>query len=140
MSRAEWTLRFGAAADASVRLFCFSHIGGGASSFRLWPAELPPQVGLRAVQLPGRENRLAEEPIRRMEELVEALRAGLDEELDPPFAFFGHSLGALVAFELARRLRETGSPLPSHLFVSAHRAPQLPEGTAPASGSDDDLL
>lgn len=140
MSRGDWTLRLAPRGDASVRLFCFPHIGGGASAFRHWPAAVPPYVDVCSVQLPGRESRLGEEPIRRMEDLVVALHAGLRDALDLPFAFFGHSLGALVAFELARRLRETASAMPVHLFVSAHRAPQLPLEVPLGAGSGGDDL
>jgi medium-chain acyl-[acyl-carrier-protein] hydrolase len=110
---------------AAVRLFCFPYAGGGAGVFRRWAAQLPAGIELCAVQLPGREGRLRERAFDRMTHLVSALAAALRSDLDRPFAFFGHSLGALVAFELARRLRREGRSGPVHLFASGRRAPQL---------------
>lgn len=111
---------------AQLRLFCFPYAGGGAMFYRTWPHELPPAIDVCAVQLPGRETRLREPPSTQLEPLVHALADGLRPYLDAPFAFFGHSLGAQVSFELAQTLRRQGLPLPGHLFVSACRAPQVP--------------
>jgi len=110
-----------------LRLFCFPYAGGGASLFRLWPDKLPPEVEVCPVQLPGRENRLREPAFIRLTPLVQALDQALRPYIDIPFAFFGYSMGALISFELARYLRKTRSPGPLHLFVAAHRAPQLPQ-------------
>jgi medium-chain acyl-[acyl-carrier-protein] hydrolase len=107
-----------------LRLFCFSYAGAGASVFRSWSAHLPPSVEVIAVHPPGREDRLREEPISSVSRLVERLAPHVGRLLDRPFAFFGHSLGALVAFELARRLREARGVTPHHFFASACRAPQ----------------
>ena len=119
-----WVLRY-PAPEASVRLFCFPYAGAGASVFRSWAALLPPWVELCAVQLPGRETRVAEPPRRRLDDLVREASAALAPLLDPPYAFFGHSLGALLAFEVCRAFRQAGWPLPQQLLVSAHAAPQL---------------
>ena len=81
--------------------------------------------GVLAVRLPGREARIAEAPFERMGRLIEALSAAIEPYLDQPFAFFGHSLGAVVAFELARDLRRRGRPLPRVLIASGARAPQF---------------
>jgi medium-chain acyl-[acyl-carrier-protein] hydrolase len=83
------------------------------------------------VQLPGRESRLREPPLTRLEPLVPALLEGLSPFLDLPFAFFGHSMGALIAFELAHELARRGASGPRHLFVSARRAPRLPSREGP---------
>jgi len=83
------------------------------------------------VRLPGREARLAETPFERVRPLVEALATAIETYLDQPFAFFGHSMGAIVAFELARRLRQHGKPLPHVLIASAARAPQFRRGHIP---------
>jgi medium-chain acyl-[acyl-carrier-protein] hydrolase len=83
-------------------------------------------VDLCAIQLPGRETRLKEPPIAVWNKLIDALVSALAPEMDRPFVLFGYSLGALIAFELARALRRTGSPQPGHLFVVARPAPQLP--------------
>lgn len=112
--------------DAELRLFCFPYAGGGASIFRTWPDGLPEQVEVCAVQLPGREARIGEPAYRRMSPLVADLAEAITPYLDRPFAFFGHSMGALVAFELARELRRTSRPEPVRLSLAAFRAPQLP--------------
>jgi myxalamid-type polyketide synthase MxaE and MxaD/epothilone polyketide synthase D len=112
--------------DAHLRLICLPHAGAGASTYRPWRNELPPEVQLCAVQLPGREDRLAEPAIDDARLLVRGLMGGLRPFLDRPFALFGHSMGGLLAFELACALRRSGLPLPVRLFVSAHRAPCLP--------------
>lgn len=112
--------------QARFRLFCFPYAGGGASIYHAWSRSLPAAIDVCAVQLPGRENRLREPLFTSLEPLIDALVRELTPFFDRPFAFFGHSLGALISFELARRLRSTEQPGPSQLFVSAHRAPQLP--------------
>ena len=112
-------------AAPAVRLFCFPYAGGGAAIYRGWGGILPTQVAVHAALLPGRENRMREPAITDLGALVRALAEALETSLDRPFAFFGHSMGALICFELARNLRERGGPQPVHLFVSARRAPQL---------------
>jgi medium-chain acyl-[acyl-carrier-protein] hydrolase len=107
-------------------LFCLPHAGGSASAYHAWPADLPDDVEMAAVQLPGRTYRIKEAPFFRMEALTEALIAALESYLDRPFVIFGHSLGALTAFETVRRLRATGKPQPIHLIVSGRRAPHVP--------------
>lgn len=108
---------------ARLRLVCFPFAGGGPAVFRDWPRGLPPTIEVMAAQLPGRAARTREPALTRMGPLVEALVDALEPFLDRPFAFFGHCMGALVMFEVARRLRECGRPLPRHLFVSASPAP-----------------
>lgn len=116
---------------ARLRLFCFPYAGGGASLYRTWPENMPSEIEICPIQPPGREQRFSEPRFTRMEPLVEALGEAIAPFLTPPFAFFGHSLGAIVSFELARYLRRQRRPLPDHLFVSAHRAPQLPDRHVP---------
>jgi medium-chain acyl-[acyl-carrier-protein] hydrolase len=120
-------LRSTEAADAApVRLLCFPHAGAGASSFNGWSRLLPPEIGLVKVQLPGREDNLALPPFTQMSELLPPLLHQVEPVLDRPFALYGHSMGALVAFELFRALRTRGSPLPVALFISGRRAPHKP--------------
>jgi surfactin synthase thioesterase subunit len=112
----------GADAARGTRLFCLPYAGGGAGAFAGWQQRLP---GVCPVRLPGRESRSAEASFDRMAPLVEALAAAIAQYLDRPFAFFGHSMGAAVAFELARQLRRLGLPQPCLLIASAARAPQF---------------
>ncbi|MGH3756076.1 MAG: thioesterase II family protein, partial [Pseudonocardiaceae bacterium] len=93
--------------------------------YRDWPAHLPDDVEVVPVQLPGRENRFHEAPIESMELLAGPLLDGLASYLTPPFALFGHSMGALIAFELVRQMRPSGVA-PVHLFAAGCRAPDLP--------------
>jgi surfactin synthase thioesterase subunit len=115
----------------TTRLFCFPYAGGSAAIFREWPREFPESVQVCNVELPGRGRRLFEPPFTSMGPLVEEAARALADYLDRPFAIFGHSLGALVAFELARYLRVACGARPTHLFLSATRAPQTirPEST-----------
>lgn len=129
-----WLRRLRPQPQARYRLFCFHYAGGSASLYRTWPtllAEMQPTLEVCAIQLPGRENRLREAPFTQMAPLIRSLLAVLRPELDRPFAFFGHSMGALVAYELAQALQNSGAPLPAHLFVSGRRAPSLPDPMPP---------
>jgi surfactin synthase thioesterase subunit len=104
-------------------LFCLPHAGGGASAFRTWLGKLP---GLRIlpVQPPGREARFREEPFEHMQPLVAELADVVrTESAGRPYAVYGHSLGALVSFELLREIRRRGAPNPVHWFVSGCVAP-----------------
>lgn len=112
--------------QAPLRLICFPYAGAGIAAFRAWPATLTDVIELRVAQLPGRGARLREDRFERMPALVETLAEELRPLLDRPFAFFGHSLGAIVAFEVARILRGR-APAPMHLFVSGKIAPHLPD-------------
>jgi medium-chain acyl-[acyl-carrier-protein] hydrolase len=111
--------------SARLRLFCFPYAGGTAMTYRRWPECLPGGVEVCAVQPPGRGDRLREKPFVSLLPLVRAIAAAIAPRLDKPFAFFGHSMGAMVSFELARHLRAEWRRLPAHLFISGRRAPQL---------------
>jgi medium-chain acyl-[acyl-carrier-protein] hydrolase len=93
-----------------------------------------------AVQLPGRESRFLEVPITRLERVVDQLTPTIVSTVDLPFAFLGHSMGALIAFTVARRLALLGAPVPRHLFVSAHRAPHLPNREPIHALPDDEFV
>jgi medium-chain acyl-[acyl-carrier-protein] hydrolase len=114
-----------------LRLFCFPYAGGGASIYRGWQEALPPEIEVCPVQPPGRENRLSEKRFLRVGPLAEAITEAIRPLTDLPFAFFGHSLGAVVAYETARRLRESGGPGPVQIIVSARRAPGVPPRDEP---------
>lgn len=115
----------GASCQVALRLFCFPYAGGGASIFRTWQSHLPREVEVCSVYLPGRERRLVEPRITRMDTLVRLVSAELAPYLNQPFALFGHSMGALISFELCRLMRRERGTQPVHLFVSGYHAPQL---------------
>lgn len=118
-----WFLRFSRSSTPSLRLFCFPFAGSSASVFRSWIDELPEEVEVLAIQLPGRENRLRERCMHDMDEIVEKLELEIDSCLDPPFVFFGHSLGSLIAYELLRRLEVSGRHRAELFFASGGPAP-----------------
>ena len=117
--------------NARLRLFCFPYAGGGASIYRTWASGLPVDIEVCAIQLPGREARGQEQPFTRLAEMVQAIASGITPWLDKPYAFFGHSMGSHLAFELARDLRRQGDPGPRHLFVSGRHAPQMADPDPP---------
>ncbi|MDJ0697135.1 MAG: thioesterase II family protein [Mastigocoleus sp. MO_167.B18] len=117
---------------ARVRLFCFHYAGGGTLSFRNWADDLFPGIEVYLIQLPGRERRLMESAFTRIEPLVKELKQAIIPYLEQPFALLGYSMGALLAFELARSLRRDRRKIsPEHLFVCARRAPQIPATKKP---------
>lgn len=119
-----------------LRLFCFPHAGGGASAFAQWRAPW-----ICPVRLPGRETRSAEAPFERMAPLADALASAIEPYTGGAFAFFGHSMGAALAFELARELRRRGLAMPRMLIASGARAPQFRRGhVAPPAPSDAEFL
>lgn len=107
-----------------MRLYCFSYAGGNAATYMQWQSLIDPSVEIYAIQLPGRGNRYAEPPLTSLPELIKQLAPMIANNSHLPFAFFGHSLGGLVAFELARYLQLHQLPVPFHLFVSGCHAPQ----------------
>jgi surfactin synthase thioesterase subunit len=110
--------------NASVRLFCFPYAGGNWSAYRHWQQMLPESIEVLPVQLPGRGGRIKEPPYSELHPLVQAASEALAADLEKPFAFFGHSMGALIAFELARELRKQLGVQPVHLFISAKCSPR----------------
>lgn len=132
-----WFPLGGPTAQARVSLFCLPHAGGGASAFARWRRHLPPAIDLLALQAPGREERIDEAPCESMAALSAGLAGAMAPYLGRPYALFGHSVGAAVAFELARQLPRK----PSHLFLSSWTARAAP--ARPASRlqlSDRDFL
>ncbi len=129
-----WFVRAHAAPDAAIRLLCFPHAGGGASAYHRWGKQLPAEV--LAVQMPGRENRLREPPIHNLVTMAAAVVDAM--QIDPlltetsrPCALFGHSMGALLAYETARELQRRNQSLPLALFVSGRAPPDHIEGESP---------
>lgn len=117
--------------QARLRMFCFPYAGGGASIYRGWSNGFPGHVEVCPVQLPGREGRLRDKPFQRIGDMVPALADALQGLFDLPYVFFGHSMGALIGYELSLEQRRRGRPLPLHLFVSGRRAPQIPSDDDP---------
>jgi medium-chain acyl-[acyl-carrier-protein] hydrolase len=126
-----WLRCFRPRPEARLRLFCFPYAGRGASLFRTWGDHLPDGIEVVAVQPPGREDRFRDRPFRRLSPLVEAAAGAIESWCDRPFAYFGHSMGALTAFELARLRRRNGQSMPEWLFVSGRRAPHLRDPERP---------
>ena len=118
-----WIVRFEERPRAAVRLLCLPHAGGGVAAFRTWSRALPEWIEVRAVQLPGRDARIREPLARDLGTLVEELAGALAPATEEPFALYGHSMGALLAFELTRRLERAAGPAPVHLFVAGYGAP-----------------
>lgn len=114
-------------AGASLRLFCLPYAGGSALIFRKWADLLPPFIEVFAIEIPGRGTRMLQQPFTSLRALVDAIEPVLGNYLDKPFAFFGHSMGATISFELTHKLRLTRGVQPVHLIFSGRRAPQVPD-------------
>ena len=111
--------------EARLRLFCLPYAGGGDQVYRTWADQLP-IVETYLIHMPGRGRRLLERPFTNLLEVSKSLAGDIVSCLDKPFIFFGHSMGAMVSFELARQLRR-GRLEPMHIFVSGCHAPQIPD-------------
>lgn len=120
-----------------MRLFCFPFGGGGASVYHSWADTMGVDIEVRALQLPGRESRFREPMTQDIDAVVGQIARALAAYRDKPYAMFGYSLGALLAFETCRELRRQGLVPPQHLFIAALSAPQLPPPHPPISMLDD---
>ena len=116
---------------AVLRLFCFPYAGGSSFIFRTWSDSLPQSVEVCAIELPGRGKQMKLPPFNKIEPLVDEIASVIHPYLDKPFAFFGHSMGGLVSFQLARLLRKKYGIYPVNLFISGRRAPQIPDADPP---------
>ncbi|MFD4264065.1 thioesterase II family protein [Streptomyces sp. NPDC058534] len=137
-----WLMRFGRQRGDGPAVVCFPHAGGSASAFVALDGELAPHCDVLAVQYPGRHERYREQSALTIEELADPIAQALNEELhgrERPYALFGHSMGAVVAFEVARRL-ERGGHGPAHLLVSGRAAPSDPRTGRLHRQPDDALL
>ncbi|MFD8705600.1 thioesterase II family protein [Kitasatospora sp. NPDC059648] len=127
---AAWVRRFHPSPDAPVRLVLFPHAGGSASYYYPLSQALAPDTEVLALQYPGRQDRRAEKCIDNLPELADRAYEAVLPWLDGQFAFFGHSMGSVLAFEVAQRLRRDRGDLPLWLFASGYPAPsRLPSGT-----------
>ncbi|AFC30326.1 GrsT [Paenibacillus mucilaginosus 3016] len=118
----KWLVRTPSVQRPVMRLFTLPYAGGSASIYREWAKNLPQSIEVVSIQLPGRESRLFETPYMTLEPMMERICEVIRPLLDVPYALFGHSMGALIAYETARRLQAEGLP-PAHLFASAQSAP-----------------
>jgi medium-chain acyl-[acyl-carrier-protein] hydrolase len=133
-----WLRRLTPYGAACAHLFCFPYAGGGAATFRTWPARLPERLAVWVVQLPGRASRLDEPAVSDIPALADAVAGALVPHLHLPFTFFGHSMGAVLACEAARALTSRGCPAPRHLVVSGRRPPEMPGKETPIHLLSDD--
>jgi len=108
---------------AKITLLCFPFAGGSSNSFRSWAGILPPSVELWAIELPGHGSRLSEPLVENIEDLIAPLSEGIVESFEKPFAIFGHSMGALLGFEVALYLQNQYQKIAEHVFLSGHGAP-----------------
>jgi len=134
-----WLVNHSWSRRGKQRLFCFPYAGGNAYLFRAWAELLPPSVELIGIQAPGKGSRVLERPCKTVKELIDGLLPVLEPLLhEKPFSFFGHSNGAMLAFELSCVLQERRLPLPQHLFLSASPAPWTRVFEQPYSAMNDD--
>ncbi|GHF62881.1 thioesterase [Streptomyces mashuensis] len=153
MSRT-WFRRFGTGRRDGIRIVLFPHAGGSASAYLALsrtltrtpagtggvtadPADVPDVV---AVQYPGRQDRHHEPAYDDIGALADRLTEEVMPLTDRPFAFFGHSMGAVLAYEVARRLEQRSAPTPERLFLSARSAPRATPREQDQVGSDEELL
>jgi surfactin synthase thioesterase subunit len=123
--------------DSRLRLLCFPFAGAGTAIFREWGGQLPEEIQVIPIQLPGRENRWTEPLYRDLHFLTRKLASVLRPLFAKPYALFGHSMGGIICFELTRQLRREKIPLPAHLFISGTRAPHIPDRERPLHGLSD---
>lgn len=126
-----WVEHLSPGQNHQLRIFCFPYAGGSAQVFRTWQRLFPAEVDVCPVQLPGRGKRISEPPFTSIQSLAKAIADAIFNSSLVPFVFFGHSMGALISFELARELRRRGSVGPQHLFLSGRRAPTAPDPDSP---------
>lgn len=122
----QWIAPIRRAPEARWRLLCFPHAGGSGGLFQTWLWRLPPVIELWSANMPGRGVRFGERPLASLEPVADAIAVAVVCEPGAPFAFFGFSMGALIAFEVVRRIQAAGARTPVHLFAAACRGPSLP--------------
>lgn len=137
----DWLVRLDRSRGPVRKLVCFPNAGGSASAFRGWLPQLPTDVELHAIQLPGRQKRIREAPLRDLYKAVEGLLAVIAPVLGPNTTFFGDCTGALLAYETLNAARVAGLPAVGRLIVSCCRAPNRPSRHVELHRlSDEDLV
>ncbi|MEU4642948.1 alpha/beta fold hydrolase [Micromonospora sp. NPDC023814] len=139
-ARGRWLRVFRRVEQSDLRLVCFPHAGGNANVFQPWARLLDGATDLLAVCYPGRQDRLLEPCVDDMDVLADRIIEVLLPYLDRPLAFFGHSMGASVAYEVAWRLESRHGFAPSMLFVSGHGAPHVSRVELDPDLADDEYL
>ena len=137
---ASWFVTRAPRASARTRLFCFPHAGASAAVYHRWAGRLPEDIELHAAELPGRATRIADRALTDFDSLLSAILPALLERAGPRFALYGHSMGALMAFELAVRLQRDGHAAPACVFVSGQNAPHIPITERLSEWSDEQLV
>jgi medium-chain acyl-[acyl-carrier-protein] hydrolase len=137
-----WLIPMGRGESSSLRLFCLPHAGSGAVQFRFWANQLGPAIDVVAIQPPGRENRSNEPQITTLEPMIAELVPRIAAAITGPYAMFGHSMGARLAYEVARELAKLGRPAPRMLLLSGHGPPnpERPARLSIAKMTDAELL
>jgi len=135
-----WFRSFNPNPTSTFRLFCFPYAGSGPVVFRDWHLGLSGEIEVWSILLPGRESRIRETPFSNLRPLIETLVCEFKAFLDQPFAFFGHSLGALIAFELTLQLRRQSLSLPAQLFLSGRPASGFPDNRPHIHALNDDAF
>jgi medium-chain acyl-[acyl-carrier-protein] hydrolase len=126
--------------QADLRLFCFPYAGGSSTIFRPWLDKLPANIEICPIELPGRGSKIKLAPLNRLEPIVKGLALQIQSYLDKPFAFFGHSMGGILSFELTRLLSKKYGISPVNLFISACGAPQIPDSEPPIHAVPESIL
>ncbi|MER5466550.1 alpha/beta fold hydrolase [Streptomyces sp. NPDC002668] len=134
-----WFRNYGPAPDACVRLVCLPHAGGSASFYFPLARALSPKIEVLAVQYPGRQDRHAEPCVQNIEDMADRIAEALGPWTDRPYALFGHSMGAMVGFEVARRMEASGKG-PLELFVSGRQAPSRDRGEQWHPRTDEEVV
>ena len=133
MNKADrWIESSSRAPRAECRLFCLAYAGGSSSIYASWQNTLPDFIEVLPIQLPGRGSRMGEKPFTDLSQTAQAIHdALLPWFKEKPFAFFGHSMGATIGFEVARRLESEDGIRPFAMFASGRQAPHVPDRYPP---------
>jgi surfactin synthase thioesterase subunit len=137
-SQSTWFEHLPGGKEGALRLYCFPYAGGSAQVFRNWQRHFLPEISLSLAHLPGRGARISEPSFKQLKPLVDELATAIVADMAPAFAFWGHSMGGLISFELARELRRRGQRGPLALFISGRSAPHVVEPDTPAFNLPDD--